>query len=273
MKFSDIKTADQLLSFQKIKRHHFYHHFTKVSALNSILKGQQWLLSPATRMNDLHECTVKGDLQKWKRIVSTCFSFGDEDNMAMWAMYGLPWTQGVRITIPGRTLCQWFSALQDPNWQSENNVECVSLHDIVYYDGYVDHDDSHLLWSRGKCKVMKDGNTDISKSERFTGYVKNAAWKQESETRLMVVLKEDSIGDFYIPIPETVLSRFEICLGPMVDEDSETVLSQILNGVNSSKLRNAISKNLQRCFFQNKLHLKSMCDYCKNQFNSENDYA
>jgi len=273
MKFSQINSADQLFSFLESKRHKFYHHFTSIKSLNAILTGRQWLLSPAQRMNDLHEYSEKGSLQKWKRIVSTCFSFGDEDNMAMWAMYGLPRDQGVKITIPGKTLREWFSTLQDPNWQCEKNVECVSLHDIVYYDGYVGRNDSHLLWARGKCKAMKDGDTDVAKAERFTGYVKNSAWKFESETRLMIVLKEDYCKSFFIPIPESVLTSFKICLGPMVAEAAKQVLPKILKGVRSKKLRSSVSENFRSCFFQNRVHLKHICDYCAHTYKSKDDHA
>ena len=273
MKFSQINSADQLFSFLENQRHKFYHHFTTVSALNAILTQKKWLLSPAQRMNDLHECNEKGRSQRWKRLVSTCFSFGDEDNMAMWAIYGLPWEQGVRITIPGTALRQWIAALQDSKWQHEHQVECVSLHDMVYYDGYVDRGNADLRWARGKCKTMKDGAVDIALSERFTGYVKNSAWKQESEARLMVVLKNDSVENFHIPIPESVLTSFKICLGPMVAEAAEQVLPKILKGVRSKKLRSSVSENFRSCFFQNRVHLKHICDYCAHTYKSKDDHA
>ena len=271
--FFKITSADQLLSFLEMKHHDFYHHFTTIEALNAILRTKKWLMSPAQRMNDQHECTEKGNSRRWKQLVFTCFSFGDEDNMAMWAMYGLPWKQGIRITIPDDAMQQWICELRNTKWRGKEKVKYISLHDIVYYDGMVDRGDANLLWARGKCKTVKDNGIDIAQAEFFTGYVKNSAWKHESESRLMIVLKEDYVDKICIPIPESVLMRLKICLGPMVEEATEQALSKILKGVKSQNLQKAISQNIRRCFFQDKVHFKSICDYCAHTYKLRNNHA
>lgn len=216
-------------------------------------------MSPAERMNDQHECMGKNDPELREKLVSASFSFGDEDNMAMWAMYGIPWEDGVRITIPRRAMEDWLEALRENRkWQDENNVENISLHDIAYYQGYVNSGKVHLRWARGKCHSMLDSGVDIAKSSRFTGYIKNFAWKQESEARLVVTLKEKSQG-LYIPVPESVLKRFKICIGPMVVGDTDGLKSKILQDVEPQSLYDAIYKQTEECFFRDRVNLKRPC--------------
>ena len=112
-------------------------------------------------------------------------------------------------------------------------------------------------------KERKNGETIvIYKSPRFSGYIKNSAWKQEAEARLVVTLKDIPNEDFFVPIPESVLMRFEICLGPMTDQDEDTLLSEIRQGVKSQALRNAIFEHRQECKFRGKVHLKRH-EYCE----------
>lgn len=277
MRFSQITTADQLLVFLNSKRHKKYHHFTTSDALQAILSNQTWRFSPARKMNDLHEYNEKGMLVEWKKIVSACFSHGDEDNIAMWALYGIPWQKGIRITLPGASMQSWFHNLrQNKKWLDENQISSLSLHDIAYYDGYVDSGEASLLWGRGKCKAMQDKNVDIAKAERFTGYIKNSAWRQEFETRLVINFTNDFFDkSFDIPVPEYVFENLEITFGPWFDSDKNKseYLSEILAQTNlCHNVKEKIINQSRNCFFQGKVELKRHCCQCLHTF-KEKDHA
>ena len=131
MRFNNIQNTDELLNFLENKRHSFYHHFTTVSTLEAILRSGNWRFSSGASMNDLHEYEVKSVSGIKERIFSTCFSWGDEDNMAMWAMYCIPWKDAVRISIPRKAMFTWLKELKEFVDKS-SDYESASLHDIFY---------------------------------------------------------------------------------------------------------------------------------------------
>lgn len=58
-------------------------------------------------MNDKQELT-KGDMRIWSNIYLASFSYGEEENMAMQGLYGIPTEDAVRITIPGKVMREWI---------------------------------------------------------------------------------------------------------------------------------------------------------------------
>lgn len=97
--FLSVNSKENLLHFLTSRRHPFYHHFTNFSTLEKKLKGKSWVFTPSKSKNDYHEYDSKSDRTIRDNILSTSFSWGDEDNMAMWSMYCVPREDAVRITF------------------------------------------------------------------------------------------------------------------------------------------------------------------------------
>lgn len=271
-KFSDLSSTEEILDFLENQFHKRYHHFTTTTTLSCILETRKWRLSHASRMNDLHEYSEKGSPNLWGKIVSTCFSHGDEDNMSMWAMYCIPWENAVRITIPGIFVKRWYLELSSNTaWKAVNGIDTISLHDIAYYDGVVNSSKSRLLWARGACKVTKDGTgNDVAKMECFTGYIKNSAWRQEMESRMSLTF-HDSLSEKYfdIPVPDYIFENMELTFGPWFKEEKNRKIKSLIPIGIVSPLRERIISNTKMCFFQNKVQLRKSCDKCKYHFEEE----
>lgn len=262
--FQNILNTDDLLAFLQSRRHNVYHHFTTVSTLIKIIKSNKWRFSVGSKMNDQHEYNVKSADGLRDKIYSTCFSFGDEDNMAMWAMYAIPWEDAVRISIPKKVMLKWVEKLNNIKRPA---LEKVSLHDILYIDGMIGHSRlSKFFWARGKKDALTEPDgSDISLSPRFTGYLKNSAWKHEQESRLAITLRKDSQKtslDF--PLPKDFFKSIQITTGPWTsDTEFDHQKERILGAITTSLRKDLkISENS----FREKIQLRRHCDFCNHQY-------
>ena len=199
-------------------------------------------------MNDLHEYVVK--MSQLDGGYATCFSFADEDNIAMWAMYGMPWEDGVRIRISSSDLKKWVDSIRD-NMAGE--LSDVSMHDICYYRGYmgsrrvltdcprfVEQNDvmcdpkceycppKALLWN--ECENNDTSFVDNNNqylNEKLIGYVKNSAWAQECETRL-TFKKSGNMNQYVdITVPDYILDNMHISIGPRSTLDADGLRDRI----------------------------------------------
>lgn len=262
--FKYIANTDELLNFLQNREHPYYHHFTTVSTLVKIIKSNKWRFSVGSRMNDQHEYNVKSAYDLRDKIYSTCFSFGDEDNMAMWAMYSIPWEDAVRISIPKKIILGWVEKLNDIQRPA---LENVSLHDILYIDGMIGQSRfSKFYWARGKKEALTESNgLDISLSSRFTGYLKNSAWKHEQESRLAITLAEETNLPFIdLPLPDNFFQSVRLTTGPWTtDTEFDRQKERILRASQPSlreKLK--ISQNS----FRGQIQLRRHCDFCNHQY-------
>lgn len=256
MRFSNINNIDNLIDFLQLnaKKHKYLYHFTTVKSLESIYKHRRWRFVNAKKMNDLHEFFEKiSPANLMDNLYSTCFSFGDEDNIAMWAMYGIPWEEAIRLRLKTSDILKWkkniestsFSAdkYHNPSLQEHFSISKISFHDICYYQGYMRSrqvlsdcpypDRKHLQECPENCSGcppkclrwwnQKNLKTSIvnSKSsciidEKLVGFIKNSAWAHENETRLMLTIKNISQQDdcLDLPVPEDLLKNMQISIGP-----------------------------------------------------------
>ena len=292
MKFSRIDSSDELKRFLEKKgcEHGFVYHYTTFEKLKCILSSKRWRFGNASKMNDLHEYMVKGsNSEKWDRTFSTCFSFGNEDNIAMWSMYGIPWEDAIRIRITKTFL---------NNDEKTIAFENITLHDICYYLGYFGerrvltdcplHRDVCLpdcdicpekalhWWSqRNKQTYIVEDNSRLK--EELIGYVKNAAWEYEKETRLDVSLSSQSSGLYdYIelPIGDDFINEIHISLGPRsgltVDDVKKKIAEIIYHDENQfQKIHNVSESYYKRDGLLS--HLKRHCDLNANCVFSSNN--
>ena len=86
-------------------KHEEYHHYTNLEGLEKILETKSFKMTKGVscRLNDFHEPENKGDLFDWQRTFITCFNYSEEENMAMWGLYGKPKTDAICISFSNKT--------------------------------------------------------------------------------------------------------------------------------------------------------------------------
>lgn len=195
-RLSEAKSVDELIKYLDARRHNFYHHFTTFAKLEQVLLNANFRFTQDSGKNDMHEYKVKESPERRDKILSVSLSWGDEDNMAMWAMYGIPWEDAVRISMTGKAVKRWLKIIQKYVNETDD-ADCAKLHDIVYYQGligegpytYWNKNNSLLLHNQRKGKIENEIFGEIVRPDKMTSYVKNSAWKQEQESRLSIFYK------------------------------------------------------------------------------------
>lgn len=145
--FKEVRSIDELIGYLEIKggNHRNCYHYTNKNGLNGILRSRKLHISRGDQMNDKQELT-KGDEQTWEKVYLASFNYGDEENMAMWGLYGVPHEDAIRITIPGTKIKEWISST-DKVYQVESlrsgkyeyhelaELDRIVLTDVVYASG------------------------------------------------------------------------------------------------------------------------------------------
>ena len=288
MAFNKLQTADELIHFLKkhaMEDHPFFYHFTTAESLKCICENLKWRLNSARRMNDLHECTLKTNFSPlWDIIYSTCFSFGDPDNIAMWAMYGIPWEDAIRIRFSIEDMREWIAFLSDTHEPIQcklpsgdqvilNDDDTIMLHDICYAQGFFgsqrvltdcprhlsgcpeECDEcpvKNLLWwdqKNKKTKLIENDNNPPTLKDELVGFVKNSAWAHEHETRL-TLKKSDTPVDFVdVPISKDILLKIQISIGPKSTLKVEDVKRMMAKYLLSSEDKHGNIKNVSYSYY------------------------
>lgn len=248
------------------------YHFTNFETLKYIIKGKTWKFNPLDKLNDTMESTKQKG--KWANRVSASFSHGDEDNIGMWKMYGKNDGDNVSnasicITLPQVFFRTWIKNINNtkeiqikikdffvPSEDNRNNTTNrkikASMHDMVYYLGYVGNDNSQLIWentlkrmngNRGNIREIVNRN-----ASDLIGYIKNSAWEYERETRISLVapsgyeLNPDKcdLNNFLVPIDEEaydiLLKHIVVCLSPLSNCSERSFYQETANLFRSKEI-------------------------------------
>lgn len=280
----EVKSIAELTSFLESKgeNHRNYYHYTNKTGLIGMLKSRKLHLSRGDQMNDKQELT-KGDIQTWEKIYLASFNYGEEENMAMWGLYGVPHEDAIRITIPGKMIREWINSVKRIYSVESNSLgefsyleipefERIKLTDVIYVTGKrYDVTDFSLRRSRDRIVVKRDGSLAyVSDSTAMTGYIKNAAWSYENEVRIRVETREDDCGNkVAIDIPDEVIKSFELLFGPGYQGD-EQYRSNGFESVDSyssknNNVRNGILKH-EYSVFKNLVNYREKCWFCENDY-------
>lgn len=225
---SEVRTIKDLISFLDIETEDdcdfYYHHFTTFSKLEKILESEEWRFTPDSTKNDLHEYQVKESSEKRDKILSVSLMRGDEDNMAMWAMYAIPWEDAVRITFTKEAVLKWKEIVTNYTRRT-CGIDCsIKFHNIVYYQGFQDNNKNNSLLFDDQIKEKIDNEIfyEIQIPNELSSYIKNSAWKQEQESRLSIFFKEDYNSSLDIPFGNDfsfILKNMIITFGPWTNKD------------------------------------------------------
>ena len=202
-------------------------HYTKMENVRGILESKQLYLSRLSEMNDLNEYRGTRDAD---RTYLACFSFGEEENMAMWKMYGGSPDESVRIQFGGATVAKCIGKhdhqkvypvrLSDDCQKGDEpqlEIEEWSFHDVAYTYGKA------LMWNRkvvgtGRCRGLSDPYAIPELKNR----VKDFGWNSESEVRLVIRLTKSVPGLSRIAVDfDKPISSMSVLLGPSLSKQTK----------------------------------------------------
>ena len=227
-------------------------HYTSVDNLEKILTSKTLYLSNPANMNDGLEFETSAN---YSHLFFSSFSLESSENIGMWSMYGQPWNEGVRISIPKKDFLNWQKSI---NCIYEVDLHTKKITSRVFTEGfkpsisrvaYVNIDE------KNKVNFISCGDTqneiikDID-SNHLVGFIKDAAWSYEKEVRLRVdVASAVNIACIAIDIPDNIVDNMIITTGPRF---------------NSIDFENRIGNQLdvRKSIFKDKLNYV-YCDKCK----------
>ena len=193
------------------------------------------------------------------------FSFGKAENMAMWAMYGMPARQGIRLNIPLRAMTGVLKNFRKkPLVYSAKTGEIIpgaeivelKMVDVVYaHSGSLEHNKEKILNDKEKKKIRK-----LTTASELAFCIKNEVWLSENETRMILELKKKLPGDI-----ETIAIDF----GPAVDElevtgspcISEAELKRSLKEIDGQRIHESFAYD--NVYFKDCKNCDKRTDFCK----------
>ena len=260
--FTDIKSVDSMILFlqEKGKNHENYYHYTTWDAVKKIISGTSFLLTRGNSLaiNDQHEAHMQGSWDEWNKTYIGSFAFGSAENMAMWGLYGLPWSDAVRLTIPKDKMNVWVNSIKQINLFENGKTAPfrdsfdVSLNDVAYVSEdkgvqKYSHYGRHITASKGH--PLYGMNT----LKEMTGYVKNYAWQYENEVRMRIHLHHSTgYEKILIDVPEEVINSIEITVGPYFKWKSEELYERLQH---EGRIKDSAFKEL--------VNYRELCSLCQ----------
>lgn len=260
----DVKNIDSLIGFleTKGKNHNYYYHYTSWDSFIKIYTGQSFLLTRGNSLiiNDQHEALMKGSWETWNKTYIGSFSFGSSENMAMWGLYGLPWEDAVRISIPKEAMLYWINktysvSLWDKGVEGTINSPKISLTDIVYagndkYGGLkLIHNDKYF-----NTRSIRE-LSGLDTNPKMTGYIKNHAWQYENEVRIRVELPQDTgYEKILLNIPQETINAIQVTTGPYFRWKKDELYKQLCE-----------QNRVVESGFKNLVRYRAICSMCQHE--------
>ena len=264
-----INSPEEMRDFleRKGRNHNYYYHYTTLNSFQKICANQSFLLSRGNsqKINDQHEATMKGSYAEWNKTFFASFSYGSSENMAMWALYGIPWSKAIRIAIPQKAMVQWLESIKEIGVWAVTNETCIPekiipsykcLNDIVYVRGEKG-DERFKVFHSGATRVIDNEGTFNKFDERecMTGYVKNYAWHYENEVRLKISVPDGVYAEkIVVDIPDAILTQCTIMTGPCFDNSNDSFINQMVSRF-----------TFEKSGFDRLVRFRTICDLCEHK--------
>lgn len=203
--------------------------YTRLSTLIRMLENHKCYIGNPRKMNDKKEL-ANFPWARWERIFYSCFAVNGDESIAMWTLYGRPWSDGISITIPNDIFSEWMRNtstvyyLDGQMFHVQPGAE-LSIVQVAYTNELSKHPDGpHILNCNGQQNryVATIFGEEAEGYEKpydpavFAGAVKDIAWSYENEIRIRCDVKDEYVPDcVYIDIPDYVINNMVITAGPM----------------------------------------------------------
>lgn len=234
-KFEEVSTPEELIDVLETRamgRQNTYNgvtkyvlHYTKLSAVEAIMKNKKWYIGSPRNMNDGLELIHLEDAHA-DNLFFASFCLDDSENIGMWSMYAQPWEDGVLLRIPLEKFKDWIksgSKIHGANKKKEVIKEDLqdaelSFHAVAYTNAESKDKDAPEILRCGD--TQNTAFTNITEIEALKGYIKDEAWKYENEYRIRVETHSpEAFEGVAIEIPKVVLESFEFITGPRFDKN------------------------------------------------------
>lgn len=279
--FSKINEIDDLLKYLNGReyKHSYYYHYTNLCAVNSILKNNEFWLSPICRVNDNRDKEQYGNTKQQKEFFTLCFSTGVNENLPLWYLYSGINGQGGRIRFTKASVKKLINNGVFKLITVKNNVknkELLTLEnektmdlqfkDILYYR--IDGEKVSL-----KYNTMTNYNFNELNEKIYPFFLKGLIWYYEKETRLLVHLKgealkiiqQDPENEYRVSLfyNNAIKKQIHIDLAPEIDNlenginDYSEIKAKFYDSskIHLSKYHGEIKMNLcQKCDKKDKIH-------------------
>ena len=233
-----------------INAHDRFLHYTTLDSVKKILKSRRWRLTHSIldRLNDMQETKKFGNSELFRRMYQASFSYGSAESAAMWGLYCPGNPSGIMISISGKAMREWFYEIGSKKSKvcleyksttkkhgryvelKKGQIEYAEARDVIY--AATDFANASFRYKNGKNRshVLRWFDTRTMKIEdleqeinidKFTGWIKDAEWWQENESRIAVRVKnvnERLPDNIYINIPDSVLKSMRFTLSPWLNE-------------------------------------------------------
>lgn len=275
MAFKEIYKVNDLIkyldSYSRLNNGRNVYHYTTISSAVSIIDSMCWHLGAPDGMNDKLEYE-RGDKTRWNNIFFSSFMCEEKESIGMWSMYSQPWKDGVKISIPIKSLKKWIKEVKEitiiksDDKKQEGSVIKIDkrkpklwLSAVAYHSALMKKDS--LKWST----TRNDKFSNILQYSELTGYIKDEAWSYEKEMRIKCEIGnvDGDIKKISIPIPEYILNDMVVTAGPLFKGDLQ------------EKLKEEISRTIdcKTSKFYEKLNIDSRCSRCLYPNKSNNDFC
>lgn len=238
MKFFEAKSYDDVIkSLLDINQSiHKYFHYTAISCYENMLKSNKIELTRGNSLtlNDLLEKFKCADETIWKRIYIACFTYESDESIALWQCYGRPLAQAIRLELDGDIIAEVSQRKEQNiykvNFNDKNNrydllngikFEGICFTGVSYWE--YRRKNPFLYFKHQYLYSSDEFNIDYSYAEQsMVGRLKNIAWKNEKEFRILAILPqglEEYPDRIAIEANGLWSQPKQILCGPCVDKD------------------------------------------------------
>ena len=242
-----------------------YQHYCQLDGILTKIVQRRWYLSKcsSSRLNDLQEPRkFAGKTKFLNRTYIMCFGHGLSESAAMWGLYGKSNPFALRVTIPGDVLENWMrrieiracpghNVIEAKNMRSralkemearggkdklleKRNVQSAVFRDMLYAsvadedkrDEYDIKRGNRVSWRRVFYN-LEDGDDVLD--GLYAGFLKDAEWSYEMESRLCLCLKKEIDDDsISIAVPKDVIAAMSFTFSPWLKLSDEPHVRQLL---------------------------------------------
>jgi hypothetical protein len=185
-----------------------FYYFTTLRTAERILSGDKEnyiLVSPISRMNDLHERELHATTGT--NVFGLCFCNSDMDNIPMWYLYSGISGQGARIGITAKRMHSLLESIKSiyavENNQIGQKLELGIDFELEYGWIYYRNADK-LVKYRNQYYTLADSLTEF---EQDNYLVKDMEWNYEKEFRIVFHIKNTPPERIAVPIQKQMLMK------------------------------------------------------------------
>ena len=265
-----------------IGEHRFYQHYTTLESVIWKISKKRWYLSRIDnlKLNDWREAKAFGKYTDAShRTYIACFGHGLRESAAMWELYGKGSPFAIRIKIPATALHRWMSEIEltKGNRTRPSVIKCLNakeasndniaigkylkystFRDIVYAsvkdeevpEGFNVKRINALFWHGipWYCShEEEDAFCGFLSGGDYAGFVKDAEWQYENESRLRIELnRKIDVEAIHIGIPDYVLESMSFTFSPWGDAQTNKIVETTLNAALEGACNNYDAKKPSR---------------------------